>query len=166
MGVNALSIRIITSGPGHSIVLDEIQGKITGFINISQEKFRFCKHFWIIIVVAVKPWSLCMDETQVWQFQSLVIPPKGFAVRKQTFFLLIKGSILKIENPTGFYICLTVRAHSWRHTSALDHWPQCFRYILEMLYRQKKKQNTATIAAIYCQPEPLCCCLHTFSAWT
>lgn len=159
-GANALSIRIITSGPGHSIVLDEIQGKIPGFINISQKNLDFISISELLLLLLLNP------EAYVWtrhRFDSSISShiTKGIYCQEADLFLLMKGSILKIENPTGFHTCLTVRD------------PDAAPLLLTVGHNasgislrciDRKRQNMATIAATYCQSEPLRCCLHTFFA--
>lgn len=128
-GANALAIRIITSGPGHSIVLD--------FISISE----------LLLLLLLNP------EAYVWtrhRFDSSISShiTKGICCQEADLFLLMKGSILKIENPTGFSTCLTVRD------------PDATRLLLTVGHNvsgislrcciDRKRQNTATIAATYC----------------
>lgn len=146
-GANALAIRIITSGPGHSIVLDEIQGKITGFINIFQENLDFISISELLLLFLLNPkayvWTRHRFDTSISSHST-----KGICCREADLFLLMKGSILKIENPTGFSTCLTVRD------------PDATRLLLTVGHNvsgislrcciDRKRQNTATIAATYC----------------
>lgn len=69
-------------------------------MNICLVNLDLYKHLWIVIVVAVKPWSVYKDGHRFENPISSHIT-RGIWYQEVDFFLLMEETILKIENPHG-----------------------------------------------------------------